>query len=147
MNYIVGAEHTGNFKNILNAFKSYIENYKAEDQNVNNYIFYVNTIIILIEKCLKQNLIEFANILIINLNQFLENNNIDTQSFDFKNSHSVQFLKYLSANEIANPTTDLKGLTTLYQCNLNLIKGNFDKAQENLGEFKTKFYDGEKEKK
>ena len=147
LNYIVGAEHTGNFKNILNAFKSYIENYKAEDQNVNNYIFYVNTIIILIEKCLKQNLIEFANILIINLNQFLENNNIDTQSFDFKNSHSVQFLKYLSANEIANPTTDLKGLTTLYQCNLNLIKGNFDKAQENLGEFKTKFYDGEKEKK
>ena len=147
LNYIVGAEHTGNFQNILNVFKSYIENYKAEDQNVNNYIFYVNTIIILIEKCLKQNLIEFANILIINLNQFLQNNNIDTQSFDFKNSNSNQFLKYLSVNEIANPTTDLKGLTTLYQCNLNLIKGNFEKAQENLGEFKSKFYGGEKEKK
>ena len=147
LNYIVGAEHTGNFKNILNVFKSYIENYKEENQNVNNYIFYVNTLIILIEKCLKQNLIEFANILIVNLNQFLQNNNIDTQSFDFKNSNSNQFLKYLSVNEIINPTTDLKGLTTLYQCNLNLIKGNFEKAQENLGEFKSKFYGGEKEKK
>ena len=147
LNYIVGAEHTGNFQNILNAFKSYIENYKAEDKNVNNYIFYVNTIIILIEKCLKQHLIEFANILIINLNRFLQNNNIDTTSFDFKNANSNQFLKYLSVNEIVNPTTDLKGLTILYQCNLNLIKGNYEKAQENLAEFKSKFYGGEKEKK
>ena len=147
LNYIVGAEHSGNFQNMLNVFKSYIENYKAENQNVNNYIFYVNTIIILIEKCLKQNLIDFANILIINLNQFLQNNNIDTQSFDFKNSNSTQFLKYLSTNEVINPTTDLKGLTILYQCNLNLIKGNFEKAQENLGEFKSIFYGSEKEKK
>ncbi len=147
LNYIVGAEHSGNFQNMLNVFKSYIENYKEENQNVNNYIFYVNTIIILIEKCLKQNLIDFANILIINLNQFLQNNNIDTQSFDFKNSNSTQFLKYLSTNEVINPTTDLKGLTILYQCNLNLIKGNFEKAQENLGEFKSIFYGSEKEKK
>ena len=147
LNYIVWAEHSGNFQNMLNVFKSYIENYKAENQNVNNYIFYVNTIIILIEKCLKQNLIDFANILIINLNQFLQNNNIDTQSFDFKNSNSTQFLKYLSTNEVINPTTDLKGLTILYQCNLNLIKGNFEKAQENLGEFKSIFYGSEKEKK
>jgi hypothetical protein len=50
LNYIVGAEHTGNFQNILNAFKLYIENYKEEDQNVNNYIFYVNTIIIRIKR-------------------------------------------------------------------------------------------------
>ena len=147
LNYIVGAEHSGNFQNMLNVFKTYIENYKEENKNVNNYIFYVNTIIMLIEKCLKQNLIDFANILIINLNQFLQNNNIDTQSFDFKNSNSNQFLKYLSVNEVVNPTTDLKGLTTLYQCNLNLIKGNFEKAQENLGEFKSIFYGGEKEKK
>ena len=147
LNYIVGAEHSGNFQNMLNVFKAYIENYKEENKNVNNYIFYVNTIIMLIEKCLKQNLIDFANILIINLNQFLQNNNIDTQSFDFKNSNSNQFLKYLSVNEVVNPTTDLKGLTTLYQCNLNLIKGNFEKAQENLGEFKSIFYGGEKEKK
>ena len=147
LNYIIGAEHSGNFQNMLNVFKSYIENYKAENKNVNNYIFYVNTIIILIEKCLNQNLVEFANILIINLNQFLQNNNIDTTSFDFKNSNSNQFLKYLSVNEIVNPTTDLKGLTTLYQCNLNLIKGNYEKAQENLAEFKSKFYGGEKDKK
>ena len=146
-NYIVGAEHTGNFQNMLNVFKSYIENYKADNQNMNNYIFYVNIIIILIEKCLKQNLIDFANILIINLNQFLQNNNIDTQSFDFKNSNSNQFLKYLSVNEVVNPTTDLKGLTILYQCNLNLIKGNYEKAQENLGEFKPIFYGEDKEKK
>ena len=146
-NYIVGAEHTGNFQNMLNVFKSYIENYKADNQNVNNFIFYVNIIIILIEKCLKQNLIDFANILIINLNQFLQNNNIDTQSFDFKNSNSNQFLKYLSVNEVVNPTTDLKGLTILYQCNLNLIKGNYEKAQENLGEFKPIFYGEDKEKK
>ena len=147
LNYIVGAEHTGNFQNMLNVFKSYIENYKADNQNMNNYIFYVNIIIILIEKCLKQNLIDFANILIINLNQFLQNNNIDTQSFDFKNSNSNQFLKYLSVNEVINPTTDLKGLTILYQCNLNLIKGNYEKAQENLGEFKPIFYGEDKEKK
>jgi hypothetical protein len=147
LNYIVGAEHTGNFQNMLNVFKSYIENYKADNQNMNNYIFYVNIIIILIEKCLKQNLIDFANILIINLNQFLQNNNIDTQSFDFKNSNSNQFLKYLSVNEVVNQTTDLKGLTILYQCNLNLIKGNYEKAQENLGEFKPIFYGEDKEKK
>ena len=53
----------------------------------------------------------------------------------------------MSLNEIVNPTTDLKGLTTLYQCNLYLIKGNYEKAQENLGEFKSKFFCGEKEKK
>ena len=147
LNYIVGAEHTGNFKNILKVFKSFLENYNEENKNSNNYIFYVNTIIILIEKCLNQNLIEFASILIVNLNQYLQNNNIDTKSFDFKNSNSNQFLKYLSVNEIINPTTDLKGLTTLYQCNLNLIKGNYEKAQENLGEFKSKFYGEEKEKK
>ena len=147
LNYIIGAEQTGNFRNILNAFKLYIENYKGEDHNINNYIFYVNTVIILIEKCLKNKLIEFANILIINLNQFLTNNNINTESFDFKNSNSNQFLKYLSVNEIANPTIDLKVLTILYQCNLNLIKGNYEKAQENLGEFKSKFYGAEKEKK
>ena len=147
LNYIIGAEQTGNFRNILNAFKSYIENYKGKDHNIFNYIFYVNTVIILIEKCMKNNLIEFANILIINLNQFLTNNNISTQSFDFKNSNSNQFLKYLSVNEIANPTIDLKVLLILYQCNLNLIKGNFEKAQENLGEFKSKFYGAEKEKK
>ena len=76
LNYIVGAEHSGNFQNMLKVFKSYIENYKEENKNINNYIFYVNTIVILIEKCLKQNLIDFANILIINLNQFLQNNNI-----------------------------------------------------------------------
>jgi hypothetical protein len=75
------------------------------------------------------------------------NNNINTESFDFKNTNSNQFLKYLSINEIANPTIDLKVLTLLYQCNLNLIKGNFEKAQENLGEFKSKFYGDEKEKK
>ena len=147
LNYIVGAEHTGNFQTILEVFKSYIKNNKSDNQNLNNYILYVNTIIILIEKCLKQNLIEFANILIINLNKFLQNNNIDTQSFDFKNSNSKQFLKYLSVNEIPNPTTDLKGLTILYQCNLNLIKGNYEKANENLSEFKMIFYGGEKEKK
>ena len=147
LNYIVGAEHTGNFQNMLNVFKSYVENYKTDNQNVNNYIFYVNTIIILIEKSLKQNLIDFANILILNLSQFLQNNNIDTQSFDFKNSNSNQFLKYLSVNEVVNPTTDLKGLTILYECNLNLIKGNYEKAQESLGDFKSKFYGEDKEKK
>ena len=147
LNYIVGAEHTGNFQNMLNVFKSYAENYKTDNQNVNNYIFYVNTIIILIEKSLKQNLIDFANILILNLSQFLQNNNIDTQSFDFKNSNSNQFLKYLSVNEVVNPTTDLKGLTILYECNLNLIKGNYEKAQESLGDFKSKFYGEDKEKK
>ena len=147
LNYIVGAEYTGSFQNMLNVLKSYIENYKAENQNVNNYIFYVNTIVILIEKCLKHNLIDFANILIINLNQFLQNNNTNAQCLDFKNSNSNQFLKYLSVNEVINPTTDLKGLTILYQCNLNLIKGNYEKAQENLGEFKSKFFGGDKEKK
>ena len=57
-----------------------------------------------------------------------------------------QYLKYLSVNEIINPTTYINGLTTLFKCNLNLIQGNFDKARENLGEFKSKFYDGDKEK-
>ena len=147
LNYIVAAEHTGSFKNLLTVFKTYLENHKDDDKNMNNYIFYVNIIIVLIEKCLKQNLIEFASILIDNLNQFLQNNNIDTQSFDFKNSNSIQFLKYLSTNEVINPTTDLKGLTILYQCNLNLLQNNFEKAHENLGEFKSKFFGGEKEKK
>ena len=46
-------------------------------------------------------------------------------------------------NEVANPTIDLKGLIYLYQCDLNLLKGNFEKAKENLVEFKSKFYGGE----
>ena len=146
LNYIVGAEHNGNFKNLLNAFKIFIQNYKSENQNMDNYITYVNTLIILIEKCLSQNLIEFASILIENLSKFLQDNNIDSTSFDFKNSNSNQFLKYLSVNEVANPSIDLKGLIYLYQCDLNLLKGNFEKAKENLVEFKSKFYGGEEKR-
>ena len=146
LNYIVGAEHNGNFQNLLNALKRFIQNYKSDDQNIDNYITYVNTVIILIEKCLKQNLVEFASILIENLSKFLQDNNIDPTSFDFKNSNSSQFLKYLSVNEVANPTIDLKGLIYLYQCDLNLLKGNFEKAKENLVEFKSKFYGGEEKR-
>ena len=146
LNYIVGAEHNGNFQNLLNALKRFIQNYKSDDQNIDNYITYVNTIIILIEKCLSQNLVEFASILIENLSKFLQDNNIDPTSFDFKNSNSSQFLKYLSVNEVANPTIDLKGLIYLYQCDLNLLKGNFEKAKENLVEFKSKFYGGEEKR-
>ena len=40
LNYIIGAEHYGNFNNLLNAFKLFIKNYKSEDQNMDNYIFY-----------------------------------------------------------------------------------------------------------
>jgi len=146
LNYIVGAEHNGNFQNLLNALKRFIQNYKSDDQNIDNYITYVNTVIILIEKCLSQNLVEFASILIENLSKFLQDNNIDPTSFDFKNSNSSQFLKYLSVNEVANPTIDLKGLIYLYQCDLNLLKGNFEKAKENLVEFKSKFYGGEEKR-
>ena len=142
LNYIVAAEHYGDFKNLLNAFKAFIKNYKTEDQNLDNYIYYVNTLIILIEKCLSQNLVEFASVLVENLSKFLQDNNIDTQSFDFKSSNSNQFLKYLSVNEVANPTMDLKGLVCLYQCDINILKGNFEKAQENLVEFKSKFIGG-----
>jgi tetratricopeptide (TPR) repeat protein len=49
-------------------------------------------------------------------------------------------------NEVANPTIDLKGLIYLYQCDLNLLKGNFEKAKENLVEFKSKFYGGEEKR-
>ena len=146
LNYIVGAEHNGNFKNLLNAFKIFIQNYKSEGQKMDNYIIYVNTVIILIEKCLSQNLVEFASILIENLSKFLQDNNIDPTSFDFKNSNSNEFLKYLSVNEVANPSIDLKGLIYLYQCDLNLLKGNFEKARENLVEFKSKFYGGEEKR-
>ena len=146
LNYIVGAEHNGNFQNLLNALKRFIQNYKSDNQNMDNYITYVNTVIILIEKCLSQNLVEFASILIENLSKFLQDNNIDPTSFDFKNSNSSQFLKYLSVNEVANPTIDLKGLIYLYQCDLNLLKGNFEKAKENLVEFKSKFYGGEEKR-
>ena len=34
LNYIVAAEHYGDFKNLLNAFKAFIKNYKTEDQNI-----------------------------------------------------------------------------------------------------------------
>ena len=37
---------------------------------------------------------------------------------------------------------DLKGLVCLYQCNINILKDNFEKAQENLDEFKSKFIGG-----
>ena len=146
LNYIVGAEHNGNFQDLLNAFKIFIQNYKTKEQNMDNYIFYVNTVIILIEKCLSQNLVEFASILIENLSKFLQDNNIDPTSFDFKSSNSNQFLKYLSVNEVANPTIDLKGLIFLYQSDLELLKGNFEKAKENLVEFKSKFYGGEEKR-
>ena len=146
LNYIVGAEHNGNFQDLLNVFKIFIQNYKTKEQNMDNYIFYVNTVIILIEKCLSQNLVEFASILIENLSKFLQDNNIDPTSFDFKSSNSNQFLKYLSVNEVANPTIDLKGLIFLYQSDLELLKGNFEKAKENLVEFKSKFYGGEEKR-
>ena len=146
LNYIVGAEHNGNFQNLLIALRRFIQNYKSDDQNIDNYITYVNTVIILIEKCLSQNLVEFASILIENLSKFLQDNNIDPTSFDFKSSNSSQFLKYLSVNEVANPTIDLKGLIYLYQCDLNLLKGNFEKAKEDLVEFKSKFYRGEEKR-
>ena len=147
LNYIVGAEHSGNFQNLLQAFKIFIKNYKSEDQNLDKYISYVNIFIILIEKCLNQNLVEFASLLIENLSKFLQDNNVDATSFDFKNTNSNQFLKYLSVNEVANPTIDLKGLVFLYQCDLNLLKGNFEKAKQNLEEFKSKFYGGEEKRK
>ena len=146
LNYIVGAEHSGNFQNLLIALRRFIQNYKSDDQNIDNYITYVNTVIILIEKCLSQNLVECASILIENLSKFLQDNNIDPTSFDFKSSNSSQFLKYLSVNEVANPTIDLKGLIYLYQCDLNLLKGNFEKAKEDLVEFKSKFYGGEEKR-
>ena len=146
LNYIIGAEHFGNFNNLLNAFKFFIKNYKSEDQNMDNYIFYVNTVIILIEKCLSQNLVEFASILVENLSKFLQENNIDTKSFDFKSTNSTQFIKYLSLNEVANPTVDIKCLISLYNCDLNLLKGDFEKAQENLSEFKSKFYGGDEKR-
>ena len=146
LNYIIGAEHYGNFNNLLNAFKLFIKNYKSEDQNMDNYIFYVNTVIILIEKCLSQNLVEFASILVENLSKFLQDNNINSKSFDFKGSNSTQFIKYLSLNEVANPTVDIKCLISLYQCDLNLLKGDFEKAQENLVEFKSKFYGGDEKR-
>ena len=146
LNYVICADKYGNFNDLLNVFKFFIENYKSENQNLDNYIFYVNTIIILIEKCLSQNLVEFASILVDNLSKFLQDNNIDTKSFDFKNSNSNQFLKYLSVNEVANPTVDIKCLISLYQCDLNLLKGNIEKAQENLVEFKSKFYGGEEKR-
>ena len=145
-NYIIGAEQSSDFSNILNAFKLLVQNYKSEDQSMNNYILYVNTIIILIEKSLKQNMLDFAEILIQNLSKYLQDYNIDSKSFDFKNSNSNQFLKYLSANEVINPTTDLKGLLLLYTCNLNLLKNDLEKAQENLVEFKSKFYGSDDKK-
>jgi tetratricopeptide (TPR) repeat protein len=49
-------------------------------------------------------------------------------------------------NEVANPTVDIKCLISLYQCDLNLLKGNIEKAQENLVEFKSKFYGGEEKR-
>ena len=58
---------------------------------MDNYIFYVNTVIILIEKSLSENLVEFASVLVENLSKFLQDNNIDTKSFDFKSSNSSQF--------------------------------------------------------
>ena len=128
MNYLAGAEHDGSFIDILKAFKYFIQNYKSDDQNMNNYILYINTITLLIEQSLSHGLIEFATILIQNLSEFIQKNNIDSKSFDFKSANSNQFIKYLSVNEIPNPSIDLKGLIYLYLCDLNLLKGNFKKA-------------------
>ena len=146
LNYLAGAEHDGSFIDILKAFKYFIQNYKSDDQNMNNYILYINTITLLIEQSLSHGLIEFATILIQNLSEFIQKNNIDSKSFDFKSANSNQFIKYLSVNEIPNPSIDLKGLIYLYLCDLNLLKGNFKKAEENLSEFKNKFYGGEEKK-
>lgn len=149
LNKITAANLIGTTRNLLEIFKSYIKSnaYKEKEDNQNmNFIFYVNTIVILIEKCLSQNFIELASFFLSNLDKYLSSYNYEAKGFEFKTSNSNQYLKYLSSNEIITPNTNIKELIILYQCYLFLLQGNLDNAKEKLYKFKSSFFTNKKEK-
>ena len=86
----------------------------------------------LIEKSLSYQLNNFSKSLIQLLIKFISN-----FSNEENNKIPLDYIKYLNKKEILNSNENLKELISLYQCYLNINESNYDKAQENLSEFKS----------
>ena len=130
LNYMTEAYSLSDFPEMLSIFKNYLDNKTQSD-----YIFFVNSILMLIDKGLLYQLNNFSQSLIQSLINFLNNFSNNEKSKKYENS----FIKYLNNKEILTPSENIKEITSLYQCYLNINQNNYDKAQEYLSEFKLSF--------
>ena len=129
LNYMTEAYNFSDFSEMLSIFKNYLDNKTEKNDN----IFFINSIIMLIEKSLSYQLNNFSKSLIQLLIKFISN-----FSNEENNKIPLDYIKYLNKKEILNSNENLKELISLYQCYLNINESNYDKAQENLSEFKSK---------
>ena len=135
LNYMTEAYNLSDFPEMLSIFKNYLDNKTQSD-----YIFFVNSILMLIDKSLMYQLNNFSQSLIQTLINFLNNYTKEDKNKKYENA----FIKYLNYKEILNPSENIKEITSLYQCYLNINQNNYDKAQEYLSEFKS-FYSKNKQ--
>ena len=128
LNYLTSSFKISDFIGMLSIFKKYLKS------NENNFIFNVNSILMLIDISLLLQLNNFANMLLKYLSDYLKKNNNNTNI----NNINSSILKYFKNNEIITSSENIYDIISLYNSYLNINNLNFDKAQEYLQEFKTK---------
>ena len=143
----------------LNKKDNIIKNSKDDKNKKMNksteFIFYTNASIMLIEQCLNSNLFEYSTIFLSSLITYIKNfTSPDSQ----ENGEKVQsltgsdldlteeFLKYLSHNEIINPSLNYSTVPLLLECFYCNKIGDYEKSRELLSEFKEAFAKIEKNK-
>ena len=128
LNYLTSSYKISDFIGMLSIFKKYL---KSKE---NNFIFNVNSILMLIDISLLLQLNNFAKMLLKYLTDYLKKNN-NTNEINNINS---SILKYFKNNEIITSSENIYDIISLFNSYLNINNLNFDKAQEYLQEFKTK---------
>ena len=128
LNYLTSSYKISDFIGMLSIFKKYLKS------NENNFIFNVNSILMLIDISLLLQLNNFAKMLLKYLSDYLKKNNNNTNI----NNINSSILKYFKNNEIITSSENIYDIISLFNSYLNINNLNFDKAQEYLQEFKTK---------
>ena len=132
LNYITSSYKISDFIRMLSIFKKYLKS------NENNFIFNVNSLLMLIDISLLLQLNNFANMLLKYLTDYLKKNNINNNNNNNINNMNSSILKYFKTNEIITSSENIYDIISLFNSYLNINNLNFDKAQEYLQEFKTK---------
>ena len=128
LNYLTSSYKISDFIGMLSIFKKYL---KSKE---NNFIFNVNSILMLIDISLLLQLNNFAKMLLKYLTDYLKKNNNNNEI----NNINSSILKYFKNNEIITSSENIYDIISLFNSYLNINNLNFDKAQEYLQEFKTK---------
>lgn len=141
LNYIISSLKLFDYNKMISIYRNYLNSVAPETNYLSIYVFYVNASLVLIDMLLTINQTHIANLLIQKLSFFMT-------EYQFTPLSSISEKKdlqdkipsaYMNSINLFTEETNWFEVIHLYSCYYNLTARNFDKATQNLKDFKKEY--------